>query len=140
MHLTTTRTPLLARLGTVLLVFVAAFAVALPARPVPAAPVEPGPDPAQGPIVGHAVHSETSNRGDPIALYDPLADRWLMSQFAFTGSGTSGPYFQCIAISQTPDPTGAWFRYAFQVSSTLFNDYPHFGVWPDAYYMTTNNF
>src|SRR5439155_20479887 len=60
MYLTTTRTPLLARLGTALLVFVAAFAVALPARPLPPAPVEPGPDPAQGPIVGHAVHSDTS--------------------------------------------------------------------------------
>ena len=50
--------------------------------------------------------------GDPIALYDPLADRWLLSQFAFT-SISSPPYHECIAISKTGDPTGAYFLYDF---------------------------
>ena len=81
---------------------------------------------------------ETSNDGDPIALYDQLANRWFMSQFAVPG-GTSG-YHQCIAVSQTGDPTGAWYRYDFLWSSTNMNDYPHFGVWPDGYYMTTHEF
>ncbi|MFL5731956.1 MAG: S-layer homology domain-containing protein, partial [Chloroflexia bacterium] len=78
---------------------------------------------------------QTSNSGDPITLYDPLADRWMMSQFT-----TSAPFYQCIAVSSSPDPLGTWNRYAFLVSSTLLNDYPHFGVWPDGYYMTSNRF
>ncbi|HNT75535.1 MAG TPA: carboxypeptidase regulatory-like domain-containing protein [Anaerolineae bacterium] len=78
---------------------------------------------------------ETTNHGDPITLFDTMANRWLMSQFSY-----GGPYYQCIAISQTADPTGAWYRYAFQVSATKMNDYPKFGVWPDGYYMTANQF
>jgi hypothetical protein len=78
--------------------------------------------------------------GDPIALYDPMADRWLISQFAQpTGTGTP-PYHQLIAISKTPDPLGAYYLYDFIVSNgnNQLNDYPHFGVWPDGYYMSTN--
>ena len=79
---------------------------------------------------------ETTNQGDPVVLYDRLADRWLLSQFAFMGDGSAPPYFECIAISQTADPTGAYFRYSFQFNT--FPDYPKIGVWPDAYYMSTN--
>ncbi len=82
---------------------------------------------------------ETTNDGDPITLYDHLADRWLMSQFALPNF-PNGPFYQCIAISQTPDPTGAWYRYEFVASNTKMNDYPKFGVWPDGYYMTVNQF
>ncbi len=71
----------------------------------------------------------TSNAGDPVVLYDPLANRWLLSQFA-------SPSNMCIAVSQTPDPTGAYFTYNFSVGS--FPDYFKFGVWPDAYYMSAN--
>ena len=78
---------------------------------------------------------ETSNNGDPIVLYDQAADRWMISQFA-----VPDPYYQCIAVSQTGDPTGAYYRYAFQMSTTLLNDYPHFGIWPDGYYMSIHNF
>jgi hypothetical protein len=80
--------------------------------------------------------------GDPIVLYDPLADRWLISQFEVSAF----PNHQCIAISQTGDPTGAYFAYAFampappEVPAHKFQDYPHYGVWPDAYYLTTNQF
>lgn len=83
---------------------------------------------------------ETTNDGDPITLFDPLAKRWLMSQFALPGGISSGPYFQCIAISQSADPTGSWYRYEFEVHATKMNDYPKFGIWPDAYYMTANQF
>src|SRR5438034_502509 len=82
----------------------------------------------------------TNDNGDPIVLYDPLADRWLLSQFAFVGGGTVPPYHQCIAISQTPDPTLGYYLYDFVVPDGHFNDYPHFGVWPDGYYMTVNQF
>ncbi|MDX6695391.1 MAG: hypothetical protein QOF02_2994 [Blastocatellia bacterium] len=80
--------------------------------------------------------------GDPIALYDPMADRWMLSQFCFPFPDP-GPYFETIAISKTPDPTGAYWLYNFQVSGppdNEFPDYPHLGVWPDGYYMTTNQF
>ncbi|HEX6475126.1 MAG TPA: carboxypeptidase regulatory-like domain-containing protein, partial [Candidatus Limnocylindria bacterium] len=80
---------------------------------------------------------ENQNDGDPIVQYDQMADRWLASQFAlFAADG----HHQCIAISVDGDPTGSWYQYDFLISATKINDYPHFGVWPDAYYMTINQF
>jgi VCBS repeat-containing protein len=70
-----------------------------------------------------------SGSGDPIVLYDELADRWFLQEF------TSGGRL-CIYISQTPDPTGAYFFYGFNPPS--FPDYPHYGVWPTGYYAGTN--
>ncbi len=78
---------------------------------------------------------ETNNDGDPIVLYDHLADRWLVSQFAIGADG-----HQCIAVSATGDPAGSYHRYDFPVSLGGLNDYPKFGVWPDGYYMTANEF
>jgi hypothetical protein len=78
---------------------------------------------------------EQTNSGDIITLYDSLAQRWLMSQFS-----VAKPYYQCIAISATADPTGSWYRYAYLISADTMNDYPHFGVWPDGYYLTINQF
>jgi hypothetical protein len=80
---------------------------------------------------------EADNDGDPIVLYDEAADRWLMSQFALPNY-PSGPYYQCIAVSTTADPTGPWARYSYSFSKM--NDYPKFGVWTDGYYMSTNQF
>jgi len=80
---------------------------------------------------------KTHNDGDPIVLYDRLADRWLVSQFAVEGGG--GDNAQCLAVSQSGDPTGAWYAYQFDWGTKM-NDYPHFGVWPDGYYMTVNQF
>ncbi len=93
-----------------------------------------------GPAAGNTLWSgfgggcQTNNDGDPIALYDKAAGRWLMTQF----SVSTTPYLQCIAISATSDATGSWYRYAYQFSQ--FNDYPKFGVWPDAYYASFNMF
>ncbi|MGI8586951.1 MAG: hypothetical protein ACR2M0_04585 [Chloroflexia bacterium] len=78
---------------------------------------------------------QTRNDGDPVVLWDPIAARWLVSQFT-----AASPYNECIAISQTSDATGSWYRYAFQLSTTAFPDYPKFGVWPDGYYMSVNWF
>jgi len=82
---------------------------------------------------------QSNNNGDPIVLYDDVADRWIMSQFALKFTAPMG-FHQCIAVSQTPDPTGAWYRYDFLISATKMNDYPKFGVWPDGYYMSVNQF
>ncbi|NJD69854.1 MAG: DUF11 domain-containing protein [candidate division NC10 bacterium] len=78
----------------------------------------------------------TRDDGDPIVLYDHLADRWLISQFARVAPISH----QCIAISQTGDPSGSYFVYDFAMLNTKDIDYPKFGVWPDAYYMTDNQF
>ena len=78
----------------------------------------------------------SNSKGDPVVLYDHLANRWLISQFAGTGSI---PTDECIAISTTSDATGTYNRYAFHLGTNFF-DYPHLGVWPDAYYMAMNIF
>jgi hypothetical protein len=77
--------------------------------------------------------------GDPIVLYDALSDRWLLSQFAFA-SVSAPPYHECVAVSKTGDPTGAYYVYDFITAGNELPDYPHFGVWPDAYYMMVHQF
>ena len=81
---------------------------------------------------------ESANHGDPIVLYDHLADRWVFSQFA----GSFADTHQCFAVSQTGDPRGLYHRYDFDLSPGLvrFDDYPKIGLWPDAYVMTANEF
>lgn len=80
---------------------------------------------------------DTDNAGDPVVLHDQLADRWLITQFTSPLSGA--PYFNCVALSQTNDPTGAYYRYAFS-TGTFFPDYPKYGVWSDGYYISTREF
>ncbi len=70
---------------------------------------------------------QTQNAGDPIVLFDKVANRWLISQFTSAASG--GFYYQCVAISTSADATGTYFRYAFAVPNGNFGDYPHYGVW-----------
>jgi len=73
-----------------------------------------------------------ADNGDPIVLYDQLADRYFVSQFQFSNNGL------VIGISETNDPTGAYFVYQFPLDA--FPDYPHYTVWPDGYYLTANKF
>ena len=72
---------------------------------------------------------QDTNYGDGVVVYDWIADRWVISQFAFQAGGA---HLECVAVSTTNDPTGSWYRYSF--SFPYFNDYPKWGVWPDAYY------
>jgi Fibronectin type III domain len=96
-----------------------------------------------GPVSGKTIWQgfggpcSTRNDGDPIVLYDEVADRWLMSQFALPNY-PNGPFYQCVAVSTTGDPLGAWNRYSYTLSKL--NDYPKFGVWSDGYYMSINQF
>jgi hypothetical protein len=84
---------------------------------------------------GFEVEDCTDLSGDPIVVYDQFADRWILSQFT-----TRGPeYFNCVAVSATSDPTGAYYRYAF-TSGLNFPDYPKYGVWSDTYALTTREF
>ena len=48
-------------------------------------------------------------------------------------------YYNCVAISTTSDPTGSYYRYAFS-SGENFPDYPKYGVWPNAYFLSTREF
>jgi hypothetical protein len=74
------------------------------------------------------------NDGDPIILYDEVADRWMATEFSIPNSG---PNYVLMAVSTTNDPTGTWHQYSFQVASMP--DYPKFSVWRDGYYMGDNN-
>jgi hypothetical protein len=83
-----------------------------------------------GPWVG-------TNDGDPIILYDQLADRWLISQFSLPNY-PNGPFYELIAISSTSNPLGTYNRYIY--TFTDMGDYPKIGVWSDGYYLSTNIF
>ncbi len=81
----------------------------------------------------------SANAGDVVVQYDKLADRWILTQL----SSLSSPYGECIAVSKTSDPTGAYNVYYYTFNSNL-PDYPKFGVWPTAtngaYLATYNQF
>jgi subtilisin-like proprotein convertase family protein len=85
---------------------------------------------------GFAGQCANTNDGDGTVRYDRMADRWVISQFSVNGG--NGPFFQCVAVSTTPDPTGTYNRYQFSFAG--FNDYPKMGLWPDGYYFTFNIF
>ena len=75
--------------------------------------------------------------GEPIVLYDQLADRWVWSKSAFVSHAA-----QCFAVSVTSDPLGAYYLYEFRyfgIEGDGFGDFPKLGVWPDAYYMTVRD-
>jgi len=77
------------------------------------------------------------NNGDPIVLYDPLADRWHISQFGLPSGNIK---YQCVALSVTGDPTGAYYIWSYAYPIAAVNDYPKVGVWTDGYHMTFNQF
>lgn len=67
--------------------------------------------------------------GDPIVMYDQIADRFIVTQFYSNGF--------LVAISQGPDPVNdGWFTYQFPTD--VFPDYPKFSTWSDGYYITSN--
>ncbi len=89
-----------------------------------------------------AVPDCTDSSGDPIVLYDPFMDRWLLTQFTTSGlADPTKPFWNCVAISTSGDPTGSYYRYAFETANfQFFPDYPKYGVWTDSYVLTTREF
>jgi len=83
-----------------------------------------------GPVSLSAFLGIASNSGDPIVLYDQLADRWVVSEFGSLNNSLA------IGVSVTNDPTGAYNVWQYQFSG--FPDYPKYGVWHDGYYGTVN--
>ncbi len=98
-----------------------------------------------GPAAGNTLFQSlggvcaSHNNGDPVVSYDILAGRWVISQFAVAGPADSYSH-QCFAVSTTEDATGEYYVYDFVVDPVNFVDYPHTGVWPDGYYMSTHVF
>jgi len=79
----------------------------------------------------------STNDGDPVVLYDEYSDRWIATQFSLPNY-PNGPFYELVAVSETGDPTGSWYRYAFQFDNMP--DYPKFGIWTNGYYFTSNQF
>lgn len=73
--------------------------------------------------------------GDVIALYDHLADRFVM--MAFTDMDDDGDKESiALAVSTTPNPTGTWNAWVYSYPYEI--DYPKIGIWNDAYYISVN--
>ncbi len=81
----------------------------------------------------------TFDDGDPVVQYDTFADRWVLSQFAVYAPAPAFSH-QCVAVSKTSDPLGAYYLYDFPTDATNFVDYPKWTTWTDAYYMTAHFF
>jgi hypothetical protein len=81
---------------------------------------------------GFGGRCQGTNPGDPVVVWDKLANRWLVSYFNYGGNDAL-----CIAVSTGSDATGTYNRYEYDYGGTL-PDYPKYAVWPDAYYSTSN--
>lgn len=82
---------------------------------------------------------DNNNQGDPVVLYDHVAGRFIVTNFAW--ASTSGPFYECIAMAKTADPVnGGWWQYALTVDSLSMGDYPKLGIWNDGIYMGANMF
>jgi hypothetical protein len=89
---------------------------------------------------GFPIDDCTDPSGDPIVLYDSVSNRWILTQFTTRGLDIKNlPFFNCVAVSQTSDPTGAYFRYAFTTGNN-FPDYPKYGVMPNGLFITAREF
>ena len=73
--------------------------------------------------------------GDPYVTYDDIADRWYIN--AFDGDGNNIGLF--LAVSQTNDPTGAWFVYDLTNVGGL-PDFAKPGFNKDAIFISYNDF
>lgn len=79
----------------------------------------------------------TDPSGDPIVFYDEIANRWVLTQF--TTRFATNVFYICLAVSATPDALGEYHLYAF-TTGDAFPDYPKYGLWRDAYVVTTREF
>jgi hypothetical protein len=81
-----------------------------------------------------------NNQGDPVVLFDRKNQQWIVTDFNWANM-KSGPFYQCIGVSNTADPTGYWHGFAMVADSgSMMNDYPKLSVTPNAVLMTANLF
>jgi len=113
---------------------------ALELGPVPGSSLFAGTGSSPG-----ALACATGDNSDPIVQYDKLAKRWILTMIAWDpASFNTGPFYQCIAVSTSPDATGSYYRYIWDIREStgdpVLPDYPKVAVWPDAVYFTWNLF
>ena len=94
------------------------------------------------PLVG--TPCQNLNRGDPFVFYDQVADRWVITDFAFA-SFPGVNFYECIGVSQTGNPTGGYNLYALPVDPANLDDYPKLAMWNNpqpggAYHLQVNLF
>ena len=82
-------------------------------------------------FTGFGGRCENTDPGDPVVIWDRLANRWLVSYIDFVNTNAI-----CIAVSTGADATGSYNRYEYDYS--VLPDYPKYAAWPDAYYGTSN--
>jgi len=74
--------------------------------------------------------------GDIIVQWDAHNHRWI-----FGYNLTTPPYYVCVAVSTTSDATGSYYRYQYSLAPGIeLPDYQKWGIWPDGYYQTSNNY
>ena len=92
--------------------------------------------PLTAPLKFSDIAPTATNDGDPITMYDQMADRWILLQFSKVGTSTPSLIF---CVSATNDATGAYYVYDFNTPN-IFPDYPHMAIWNNAITLTTHNF
>src|SRR5437867_3910845 len=84
------------------------------------------------------------SRFDPKAIYDPVADRFILVYLNLNGNTNTTMVSSTRAIigfSATNDPTGAWNMYVLQgnpVNDTSWTDYPAIAITQDELFLTCN--
>lgn len=73
--------------------------------------------------------------GDPVPVFDHLAGRWLLTEFFFGARGRVGI---CVYLSSGADPVASDYTVTV-IETEHFPDYFKFGVWPDAYFVGSND-
>ncbi len=121
---------------------------------VTGAPVWPQYLYINSPWVGNGVKDCETVGGDGQIIFDSQAQNalgttgaWVIG--AHNSPGAKGPYYYCVAISNTDDLTNpqlAWFTYEFPLDSYLgtspktgnpnFPDWPKIATWWNAYFVT----
>jgi len=108
--------------------------------------------PSTSPCSGATIGSVVWDLSDPVVKFDQLANRWVLTFLSFEDAPVVyGNSYLCMAVSETPDATGTFYSYAFDVgnifssgncsaTSGCLNDYQKFGVWPGAYFTSWNYF
>src|ERR1017187_4013363 len=85
-----------------------------------------------GPALCNTIWTQIGQLGfcDGVVLYDQQAQRWVMLELNQNETG------MLMAVSQTSDPTGAYYAYSFTTNGLP--DYPKLFIWNNGYYICTN--
>jgi hypothetical protein len=72
-----------------------------------------GPVPTRNLWAGFGGACAQTNDGDATVRFDRVAQRWIVGQFSVNGG--RGPFYQCVAVSTSADPTGSYNRYQYKI-------------------------